>query len=217
MCPAPPPDGGRGFYKNVVINFIEKIQKFHDINMSTLLPYNFLTLTVNLKTLDTEDIRAKYPQELANKLISLNENLKPYIAENNNRFAIGIDHFYYLTKNPEKATAKVMIDKNADAKTKIVTRLKDPNLTHKYTAKACCFAINKRLADFNINFKFNRYHFNLFCKYYRIKENEKLCFTYNTFSQPHYTYSQQTIDLIVDEICKDPENIVNNLKLKVKS
>lgn len=31
-------------------------------------------------------------------------------------------------------------------------------------------------------------------------------------SQPQYSYSLQTIDFIVEEIKKDPENIIQNLK-----
>ena len=66
------------------------------------------------------------------------------------------------------------------------------------------------------NFIENMYVFNLFCKYFGIKTNPKLCFVYNTFSQPQYTYSQQAIDFIVDEIRKDPEHIVDNLKNRVQ-
>lgn len=36
------------------------------------------------------------------------------------------------------------------------------------------------------------------------------------FSQPQYSYSLQTIDFIVDEIKKDSENIIQNLKEKMK-
>ncbi|MDR3363975.1 MAG: hypothetical protein LBS91_03375 [Clostridiales Family XIII bacterium] len=35
-------------------------------------------------------------------------------------------------------------------------------------------------------------------------------------AQPVYSYSIQAIDFIFDEICKDPENIVANLKERVK-
>ncbi len=36
------------------------------------------------------------------------------------------------------------------------------------------------------------------------------------FSQPQYSYSLQTIDFIIEEIKKDPENIIQNLKTKLK-
>ncbi len=59
-------------------------------------------------------------------------------------------------------------------------------------------------------------HFNLFCQYFGIKSNAKLCYTYKVSSQPQYSYSLQTIDFIVEEIKKDPESIIRNLKEKLK-
>ena len=72
------------------------------------------------------------------------------------------------------------------------------------------------LIKVQFNIKFNMYHFNLFCKYYDIKGNNKLCYTSKMFSQPQYSYSLQTIDFIVDEIKKDPENIIQNLKERIQ-
>ena len=58
--------------------------------------------------------------------------------------------------------------------------------------------------------KFNSYHFNLFCKYYGIKDNPKLCYQHQLTHT--YGYSIQTIDFIVEEIKKDPDNIIQNLR-----
>jgi len=60
------------------------------------------------------------------------------------------------------------------------------------------------------NKKFNAYHFNLFCNYYGIKENPKLCYKHQLTHT--YGYSIQAIDFIVEEIKKDPENIIQNLR-----
>ncbi len=65
-----------------------------------------------------------------------------------------------------------------------------------------------------IELEFNSYCFSLFCKYYNIKDNLKLCYAYKLHAQPQYSYSLQAIDFIVDEIKKDPENIIQNLKNK---
>lgn len=184
--------------------------------MTEVIPQNFLTLVVNINAINEEEIRAKYPAEIAKKLISLNETLIPTISENNNRFAIRVDHHYYVTKDKNKATTIVAVNKDASTNIKIIKELKDPNDTHKYTCKHCCTAIKKALEKSEININFNSYVFNLFCKYYAIKENEKLCYVTKTFSQPQYSYSQQAIDFIVSEIKKDPEHIVQNLKEKLK-
>lgn len=203
-------------FQACIFNFIEKMQELHNVDMTEIIPQNFLSLTVSINTINADAIRAKYPPEIAERLIAVNETLSPIINENNSRFAIQIDHHYYITKNKDKATAVVAIDKTSDSRVKVVKELKDPNLTHKYTAKKCLSEINKRLTKLNIDMNFNSYHFNLFCKYYKIKENEKLCYVTKMFSQPQYSYSIQAIDFIVNEIKKDPENIIANLKEKVK-
>lgn len=195
-----------------VFNFIEKIEAFHSVDMTEVIPQNFLTLTVSVTSINVDQIRAKYPQEIADKLISANESLNPFIEENNNRFAIRVDHHYYITKDKNKATATVYVNSDSENEIKIVKELKDPADTHKYTFKACCSEINKRLKKDKIQLKFNSYCFSLFCKYYKIKDNSKLCYAYKLHAQPQYSYSLQAIDFIVDEIKKDPENIIQNLK-----
>ena len=64
--------------------------------------------------------------EIVQKLISLNETLIPTISENNNRFAIRVDHHYYVTKDKNKATTIVAVNKDASTNIKIIKELKDP-------------------------------------------------------------------------------------------
>ena len=189
------------------------MQSFHNVDMTEIIPQNFLTLTVSYNSLNTDEIRAKYPKEIAEKLIGANEELAPIIDENNNRFAIRVNHHYYITKKKEEAAAIVGIDSSESTENiKIVKQLQDPNDIYKYTAKKCCSEINRRLEKLNIKLDFNQYHFRLFCNHYSIKQNTKLCYISKMFSQPQYSYSLQTIDFIVEEIKKDPENIIQNLK-----
>ncbi len=195
-----------------VFNYIEKMQKFHNVDITDDIPHNFLTLTVSYSALNIDEIRAKYPDEIANKLIGLQGELSPMITENNEHFAIRVDHHYYITKNKDKATAIVKVDNTADTNVKIIKELKNPNETHKYSAKNCCTEIQKHLDKLDIPIKFNMTVFVNFCKYYDIKNNEKLCFIYKAYSQPQYSYSLQAIEFIVEEIKKDPENIIQNLK-----
>ena len=200
-------------FQAAVFNFIEKMQSFHNVDMTEIIPQNFLTLTVSYNSLNTDEIRAKYPKEIAEKLIGANEELAPIIDENNNRFAIRVNHHYYITKKKEEAAAIVGIDSGESTENiKIVKQLQDPNDIYKYTAKKCCSEINRRLEKLNIKLDFNQYHFRLFCNHYSIKQNTKLCYISKMFSQPQYSYSLQTIDFIVEEIKKDPENIIQNLK-----
>lgn len=204
-------------FQSCVFNFIEKMQEFHEIDMTEIIPQNFLTLAVSMKSINVGEIRAKYPEEIANKLINTNYTISELVENNNNAFAIRIEHYHYITKDKNKATSFVHIDKGADAAVKIIKELKDPNDTHKYTAKNCNKEINRRLRKLRIdNIQFNMYHFGLFCSYYGIKENKKLCYKYDVGTSPQYSYSLQTIEFIVDEIRKNPENIIQDLKEKVK-
>lgn len=203
-------------FQACVFNYIEKSQTLLDIDITQIIPPNFLTLTVSFYSINENDVRTKYPETIANKLISLNSNLSNIINENNNRFAIQVNHHYFLTKDKDKASACVYIDKNADKNITIVKELQDPNNTHKYPCKKCCEEINRRLTKLNISIKFNVTTFSLFDKYYGIKRNSKFCYTTKTFSQPQYSYSIHAIDFIVEEIKKDPENIIQNLKSQIK-
>lgn len=210
-------------FQAAVFNYIEKMQEFHSIDMTEIIPQNFLTLTVSYSALNVDAIRAKYPPEIAERLISADAALNAAIEENNNHFAIRVDHYYYITKDENKATAKVRFDKNAETSAVIIKEMKDPNNTHKYKCKTCCEEINNRLEKAGIHMlyngkpqKFTSYHFDLFCKYYGIKSNEKFCFTYKVSSMPQYSYSMQTIELIFEEIKKDPGNIIQNLKESLK-
>ena len=199
-------------FQACILNFVEKMQEFHDVDMTEVVPQNFLTLAVSMKALDTNTIRAKYPEEIAQKLIDANAQIEPMIAENNQSFAIKIEHLHYITKDKTKATSFVHIDKDATAGVKIIKELKDPNNTHKYTMKSAIKEIESRLQNLGIDFTMNQYIFDLFNKVYGIKENLTYCYTHKQYAQPSYTYSMQAIEMIVAEIQKDPENIIQNLK-----
>lgn len=203
-------------FQACILNYVEKMQEYHGIDMTEIIPQNFLTLSVSMKALDENTIRAKYPEEIAKKLLETNAQLEPMIAENNQSFAIKIEHLHYITKDKNKATSQVYIDNNAEAGVKIIKELKDPNNTHKYTMKTAIKEINRRLQGEKINFKINQYIFDLFNKVYDIKGNERYCYIHKQYAQPSYTYSMAAIELIFGEIKKDTENIVNNLKKSIK-
>lgn len=207
-------------FQSCVFNFIEKMQEFHDIDMTEIIPQNFITLAVSMKSLNESEIRAKYPKEIANKMMHANETISEMVEENNVGFAIRIDHHHFITKDKNKATSFVHIDKNAECGIKIVKELKNPNETHKFNAKKCIDEVNKRIRkmkhEMPEDFKFNMYHFNLFNKYFDIKSNDRYCYTHKVNSSPTYSYSIQTVDLIVDEIRKNPQNIIEDLKNKIK-
>lgn len=211
-------------FQACVLNYTEKMQEFHNIDITELIPQNFLTLSVSMKALNETEIRAKYPGQIAERLIAAENSLADEIKENNNTFAIRIEHHHYITKDRSKATDIVHIDSSADPGVQIIKEIKDPNDTHKYSTKKCIQEINNRLSRGKVVLMYNgnpvsftSHHFNLFCKYYGIKENQNLCYVYTVTSYPSYGYSQKAIDFIVSEIQKDPSNIIDNLKKWVKN
>lgn len=203
-------------FQACVLNFVEKMQEFHQVDMTEVVPQNFLTLAVSMKSLDENIIRVKYPEEIAERILETNGSLVPMINENNQSFAIKIEHYHYLTKDKNKATSFVHVDKTAEAGVKIIKELKDPSNTHKYTMKTALKEINRQLQKEGIDLKINAYHFDLFNKVFGLKDNEKYCYIHRIYAQPSYSYSMQAIELIVGEIKKDPENIIDNLKKMTK-
>ncbi len=203
-------------FQACVLNFVEKMQEFHQVDMTEVVPQNFLTLAVSMKSLDENIIRVKYPEEIAERILDTNSSLAPMINENNQSFAIKIEHYHYLTKDKNKATSFVHVDKTAEAGVKIIKELKDSSNTHKYTMKTALKEINRQLQKEGIDLKINSYHFDLFNKVFRLKENERYCYIHKIYAQPSYSYSMQAIELIVGEIKKDSENILNNLKKMAK-
>lgn len=199
-------------FQACVLNFVEKMQEYHGIDMTEVIPQNFLNLVVSMRALDESVIRTKYPEEIATRIIEVNAQLEPMIAENNQSFAIKVEHLHFITKDKNKATSSVHIDKEAEAGVKIIKELKDPNNTHKYTMKNAIKEINRRLQSMEIDFVMNQYIFDLFNKKYGVKENEKYCYVHKQYAQPSYTYSMATIELIVSEIAKAPKDIVQYLK-----
>jgi hypothetical protein len=196
-------------FQACIFNFNEKIKEFHSIDMTKFIPQNFLTLSVSMKSLNESEFKAKYPEELSNKIFSLKKEIDS--METNPSFAISITHYHYLTKDKNKADSFIAIDQKAENNVKIIKEVKNVNNTHPYTLKTALEKINNSLSE-----KLTTYHFLLFVNYYNLKYQERFCFKLENDSQPRYYYSQQTIDFIVAEYSKDPKNIIENLKKKVK-
>ena len=202
-------------FQACVLNFVEKMQEFHQVDMTEIVPQNFLTLVVSMKSLNENTIKVKYPEEIANRILETQKMLEPMIEENNQAFAIKVEHQHFLTKDKNQATSFVYIDKNASSGVKIIKELKDLNNTHKYTMKTAIKEINRRLQNEGIDIKLNAYHFGLFSKVFGLKENERYCYIHKIYSQPSYSYSVQAIELIVDEVKKD-RDIIEKLKKRAK-
>ena len=207
-------------FQACVLNFIAKLNQFHQVDVIEIIPDHFVNLLVSLNSMKKEEVKSKYPEKISKKLIDTNEDILNLMSGNNDKFAITIRHEYYITKDKSKASGIISIDKTSEIPCRIIKELKDPNETHKFTARKLCEEVTKRLKRQNISImykgdiidKFNISHFNMFNSYYDIKSQEKLCYTHKHFKQPSYSYSNAAIELIVEEIKKDPEHILDNIK-----
>jgi len=213
-------------FQSCVLNYSNKLLDFFDIDISNYIPQNFLTLSINLNEITENSIKAKYPKQIADRMLKTAKNINQLSDKYGPNFSIVITHDFYLTKNKKHASAEFAISKDAENAIFIVKDIKDPKETHKYTASKCIKIINKWIERDNLNFQslskkegkehtFNMYHFGLFVDFYNLKSNPKYCYVFDVHKQPSYTYSQATIDLIYSEIKKDPENIIQNLKNKI--
>lgn len=208
-------------FQACVLNFVNEIQRFHDVDITEHIAQNFLTISARYEPLSNEEIRLKYSPEIAEKLIKqANEIDVLSNTYNSDKFAINIKQNLYITKKKSEADFVVGIDSGADAKVTMVKDLKDPSDTHKYSYNNVITAIQERLKKQNIrlNYKagFNQYVLNLVIDFYDIKHNVKYAYEHIIGNQRSYTYSQQFIDFIVTEIKKDPQNYVESLRKNIK-
>lgn len=214
-------------FQSCVLNYSNKLIDFFEVDISTYVPQNFLTLSINIDELTETGIKAKYPPQVAKKILSATREISELSNIHGPNFSISITHDLHLTKNKKHASAEFRLSKTAEDAAYIIKDIRDPKETHKYTAGKCVELINKWISRDKLNFlslskgegkehTFNTYHFGLFTEFYNLKTNTTYCYEFNVHSHPTFTYSQSTLDLIYSEIKKDPEHIVQNLKSNIK-
>lgn len=204
-------------FQACVINFTNELSKFHGRDITKYIPQNFLTIHANYEPLTNEEIKLKYPAEIAQKFIRQANEIDVLNTEyDSDKFAINIAQKLYITKNKDKADFTVKIDKNSNNNVTIIKDLKDPSNTHKYSYSNVITAVNERLKKKNITLNyesgFNQYVLSLFIDFYDVKNNSKFAYKHVIGNQASYTYSQQLIETIVNEIKKDPQHFVESLK-----
>ena len=209
-------------FQACVLNFNNKMSEFHEVDMTELVPQNYLTLSVSLKSLTETEISGKYPEIISKRLISVKNNIEALSESENPKFSININVNHYITKNKAHADAVFHIAKDGEEPVAVIKEVKDPEQVFKYSTKASIETISTMLSRNKIEPKykgnavsFNKYHFNNFIKFFGIKDNKKLCWKYSTGETDFYKYSLQALELIVDEIKKDPDNILDNIKNKL--
>ena len=204
-------------FQACVLNFVNEIQRFHNVDITRYIAQNFLTISARYEPLSNEEIRIKYSPEIAEKLIKHSNEIDVLSAEyNSDKFAINIRQNLYITKKKHEADFVVGIDSHTDTRVSIVKDLKDPSDTHKYSYKNVITAVQERLKKKNVKLGyssgFTQYVLNLIMDFYNIKQNPTYAYEHVIGNQHSFTYSQQFVDFIVAEIEKNPQKFVESLK-----
>ena len=204
-------------FQACVLNFTNELIRFHNKDITEHIPQNFLTIHANYEPLSNEEIKLKYPSEVAQKFIQQANKIDVLNKEyNSEKFAINIAQKLYITKDRKKADFSVKIDRDSENHVAIVKELKDPSDTHKYSYNNIITAVNERLKKRNIQLGyksgFNSYVLSLFIEFYNIKSDSKYAYKHCIGKHTSYTYSQQLVEFIVSQIKKDPNDFVESLK-----
>lgn len=160
------------------------LKRFHQIEIPKYISPNFLTLSIDVKTLTSEEIRATYTREIAERLITAKDDANFVISQgNSNDLYIPLRHDFYITKNPKKADLLVGIDNNSEPNIKIIKELQNPNDKYQLSFGNVVKAVDKQLESKSIKFiyessnnyhRFNKYTLDLFLKFYNIKDNKNI-------------------------------------------
>ena len=204
-------------FQACVINFMNEIKKFHDIDITKYISNNFLILSINYDTLINEEIKAKYTPQIAQKLIDLNNEIDIAAATTKNeKFAINLKQNLYITKKKDEADFCVKIDSAANSKVAKIKELKDPSDTHKHTHDSVVDTVCLRLKQQNISIAykkgFNKHILSLIIKKYNIKDDKSYSYAHTIVNQQRYTYSEAFIDFIVNLIIQQPDLDIEDLK-----
>lgn len=204
-------------FQACVLNFVNELQRFHDVDITKYIAQNFLTISASYAPLTNEEIKLKYSPEVAEKLIKHSNEIDVLSSTyNSDKFAINTKQNLYITKKKAEADFTVSISSHSDTKVAVVKDLKDPSDTHKYSYNNVITAVQEKLKKKNIRLGyssgFNQYVLNLIIDFYNIKQDSKYAYEHIIGKQHSFTYSQIFIEFIVSEIEKSPLNFVESLK-----
>lgn len=207
-------------------NYDDKLRAYHGIEICDRIPDNYLVLSVNRTDLDGQTIRAKYTPEVAERLLSTQQEIDHVSDEENDvKYAAYYRTEFVLSK---KAGIPIHVDSNADSHARIIKQVIDPSDRYPYRMKDLIALVNRNLKRRGVVFvygdnhdaRFTNYHCELFVKCYSMKQDERYTFDRSSpkerrNGQHSYIYSESAANFIVDEITKDPENVIRKLKEKI--
>lgn len=202
-----------------VHDYEEKLRELHGIEISDRIPENYLALTVRRDILDLDAIRARYPREVVEKMLQLGSSVAASRSG-----AQGITYATELRLTKKKGEGfPVRIANDADAAVSIVKSLTDPVDKYTYRTKSAVVFIRRKLAKEGVTLlmkgeprEFNSFHFKVFTDFYNMKGDERYSYDLSLGGEnPSWCYSQQAVDLMLQEINRDPEHIIDSMRAEL--
>lgn len=202
-----------------VEKYDEKLRNFHGIEISDKIPENYLALSVRRGMLDLDTIRARYPKPIVEKMLTLGANIATEGAVGAAPYSTELR----LTRKKD-ADFSVRIASDSDTAATILHTLTDPINKYKYRAKTAVKFIKQKLVKEGIAIRvsgeekeFNNYHFKIFVDFYEMKGNEAYAYDFSLSGErPSWGYSQQAIDIILQELIKNPAGVIDGMRSELK-
>ena len=204
-----------------VINYSNKIKEYLNEDIGEHIPYGFLTLMPKFEAGVGERIKASYPQVISEKYESLKKKLNSEYSKGNDKFAIPVEHYFYITKNKNSATDTICLDKTSKNNGILVKELQDPNKDFPYTTTSLIKAINERLKREKVTLfykgeakNFTNRDFTNFPKYFSLKKNKEFCYIDMHRKQRLYFYSLKAYQYIIDTLKRNSRDILDTVAAK---
>lgn len=201
-----------------VKHYEEKLRDLHGIEISDRIPENYLALSVRRGFIDYDVIKARYPREVVEKMLELGSSIVASRPEN----GIGYAAELRLTKKKGEGIP-VRIAGETGAAISILHSLTDPINKYIYRTKTGVELIRRKLAKEEIVLMaggepktFNSFHFGIFVDFYNMKGNETYSYDLSLGGEkPSWCYSQQAIDLMLQEIRRGPECVIDSMRAEL--
>ncbi len=202
------------FMQANVLNYSQKLFDFFDRDITEKINSSFMTLVTNNKEISEENILSRYGDNIFFRYNKLKSETSSLINETvSDKLAIVVDLNVKIVKDKDEAKMTFRIAKDGEEPARIITKIKDPNLTHSFTQKRVIELVTENLKRRNIEMKLNQYNLKLIVDKFNLKSDEK--YYYHHEITGRWGCSQQLVDFITDLLYKEP-NILNNIKLELK-
>lgn len=132
-------------FQSCLLNYAEKLQEFHNVDITQKVASSFLTLNISVNDLSDNHIKVKYSKETAERLIRERNEIQGDINTENASFAIPVETRVLLTRSKNEADVKVKLDNNSQDKIRIAHDIKDSNSIYIYSTRQIIKLVNRRL------------------------------------------------------------------------